>query len=214
MTALRELWWQKPRFRPVVERTLEHCNSIRTLALTPAQRRDAYGRVFAELVPSFPEPRRPTPEQERIWGFVSVAETLLEAISMGEPPNPRLEQTLITWTDHLLGEASWNLASYGSLAPGEVNHHMVAECEGTWSEGYVRGDLEHTGWGAEHGFPVLTWRAEGKRVKVKLLRSNELPYEWDNLDEFEGNDYRRILVPVENPRRKIIAVANLYAARR
>ena len=112
----------------------------------------------------------------------------------------------------LLAEPETKLAVYGTLAPGEVNHWQLAGIQGTWSDGFVRGDLQHTGWGAEHGFPALAWRPDGERVPAKLFVAADLERHWRRLDEFEGDGYRRILVPVEDDG-GIIAVANLYADR-
>jgi hypothetical protein len=44
-----------------------------------------------------------------------------------------------------------------------------------------------------------------------MLVSPELPEHWKRLDEFEGADYARILVPVEDGGGTLIAVANIYA---
>lgn len=48
-------------------------------------------------------------------------------------------------------------------------------------------------------------------MPVKMLVSPELPENWKRLDEFEGADYARILVPVEDGGGTLIAVANTYA---
>lgn len=90
------------------------------------------------------------------------------------------------------------LAVYGSLAPGEVNARVLEPLEGTWlSGGFVRGRLHREGWGAPHGFPGLEWDPDGERVPVDVFVSRELPAHWGRLDAFEGQDCRRIVVPVE-----------------
>lgn len=40
------------------------------------------------------------------------------------------------------------LASYGSLAPGRVNHRQLAGPNGSWRQGTVKGRLVEAGWGA------------------------------------------------------------------
>jgi gamma-glutamylcyclotransferase (GGCT)/AIG2-like uncharacterized protein YtfP len=105
--------------------------------------------------------------------------------------------------------ASRRLCVYGSLAPGEPNHHVVAPFGGTWERATVHGDLRHAGWGADLGFPVLHWRAGGTPVAAQLLVSDALPAAWPALDAFEGPDYRRILAPVLTATGWTIA--NLYA---
>ena len=92
--------------------------------------------------------------------------------------------------------ASSRLAVYGSLAPGESNHHVLACIAGTWRRGWVEGDLHAEGWGAPHGYPGLVWRRSGPRCPVSVMESQELDAHWERLDAFEGSDYRRIVVPV------------------
>lgn len=108
---------------------------------------------------------------------------------------------------------SESLAAYGSLAPGKINHHVVAALDGIWRDGWVHGDLHPEGWGAEHGFPGLRWRPDGPRVAVRVLTSSDLPVAWSRLDAFEGPDYVRILVPVDDQEGRLLTVANLYAPR-
>jgi gamma-glutamylcyclotransferase (GGCT)/AIG2-like uncharacterized protein YtfP len=102
---------------------------------------------------------------------------------------------------------------YGSLAPGKMNHHVVAPAAGAWSVGLVSGTFSENGWGATHGFPGLRWSPEGSDVKVNLLTSDGLPALWPDLDRFEGDDYMRILVPVFSESGGLVAVANLYELR-
>lgn len=89
------------------------------------------------------------------------------------------------------------LAVYGSLAPGKLNHHVVAPLGGTWTRGAVRGILHRTGWGAARGFPGLEWDPDGPTVPVQVLTAPDLDAHWDRIDAFEGDDYRRTLVAVE-----------------
>jgi gamma-glutamylcyclotransferase (GGCT)/AIG2-like uncharacterized protein YtfP len=106
--------------------------------------------------------------------------------------------------------ASCQLAVYGSLAPGRINHHMVADIEGQWMSGLaVQGELIAQGWGADLGYPALKWMPEGTAVSVQLLISSQLPAHWSRLDEFEGAEYQRILVPVYR-QGECLGVANLY----
>ncbi len=124
------------------------------------------------------------------------------------PPPPDVEEAALE--DRV--RASHRLAVYGSLKPGEIHHDLVSHLSGTWQDGDVFGDWSDTGWGAGVGFPAIRWRPDGDRVPVKLLASADLPAEWARLDAFEGEEYRRILVPVFD-RDTFLAVANLYEAR-
>jgi gamma-glutamylcyclotransferase (GGCT)/AIG2-like uncharacterized protein YtfP len=106
------------------------------------------------------------------------------------------------------------LAVYGSLAPGQSNHHLIAPIPGDWVGRFVvHGDLHPMGWGAALGHPALLWKRDGPEVQVNLFISPHLPRHWPNLDEFEGEDYRRILVPLYQDG-QFITVANLYEASR
>lgn len=117
-------------------------------------------------------------------------------------------------TDH-------TLAVYGTLAPGRQNYHIVEPLGGEWTDGLIEGTLQETGWGATQGYPAFRPAAGGPIVQIKVLKSNALPEGWRPVDEFEGPDYQRILVPVfyvqdlnsANQQLKLYTVANLYAAR-
>lgn len=123
------------------------------------------------------------------------------AAVMGQAPPQDVEE----W----LGFPSRRLAVYGTLAPGKSNYGQLAGLAGTWSRGTVRGTLRPAGWGQAHGFPGLIWNPAGERVAVQLFESRDLEQNWDRLDAFEGEDYQRLLIPVEQQGR--LSVANIYA---
>lgn len=104
---------------------------------------------------------------------------------------------------------SRHLAVYGSLKPGEENDGVVADVVGEWRDGFVRGELRPTGWGSDMGYPAMRWDERGDPIPIKLLVSEQLPRHWPRLDDFEGRDYRRILVPVHTDA-GLLAVANIY----
>lgn len=107
-------------------------------------------------------------------------------------------------TDH-------RLATYGTLAPGRVNHHQLAGLQGEWTTGTLRGRLIETGWGAALGYPALVLDAEGEAIAVHLFTSADLPAHWDRLDAFEGAEYRRGEVVVETPEGPVAAWIYLAA---
>ena len=117
--------------------------------------------------------------------------------------------------DALFGSGR-TLAVYGTLAPGQPNHHVVAPLGGEWTDGVVEGELLPVGWGAALGYKAFRPVEGGATVAVKVLTSPLLAADWPRLDEFEGPGYRRILVPVFRPGavhdRRPFTVANLYAA--
>lgn len=93
--------------------------------------------------------------------------------------------------------ASTRLVTYGTLSPGQPNHHHLAGLPGRWLAGTVRGRLVEQGWGMElFGFPGLVLDPDGPHVPVHLLESSDLPCHWERLDAFEGPGYRRVEVPV------------------
>ena len=113
------------------------------------------------------------------------------------------------------------LAVYGTLAPGRQNYHIVEPLGGDWTDGFIEGDLQQTGWGATLGYPAFRPRVGGPTLKIRILKSPLLPAGWKNVDEFEGPEYMRILVPVFHiedadvaaEMRRLYTVANLYAAK-
>lgn len=92
--------------------------------------------------------------------------------------------------------AAMRLATYGTLAPGRVNHHQLAGLAGRWLEGTVRGRRVAAGWGADLGFPGLIPDPAGEAIAVHLFESPDLPGHWARLDAFEGPGYRRTEVVV------------------
>jgi gamma-glutamylcyclotransferase (GGCT)/AIG2-like uncharacterized protein YtfP len=88
---------------------------------------------------------------------------------------------------------------YGTLAPNAPNHSVVEHIKGNWQQGIVRGNLEKKGWGADLGYYGFrhTGNEEQKEIKVFVLFSDELIANWQMLDDFEGNGYRRILAKYE-----------------
>lgn len=83
------------------------------------------------------------------------------------------------------------LATFGTLAPGQVNRVQLADLEGEWQKGRVKGRLVHAGWGAAHSCPGLILDPAGDVVDVHVLLSPDLPGHWQHLDDFEGPGYRR-----------------------
>ena len=108
------------------------------------------------------------------------------------------------------------LAVYGSLAPGRENHYLLAKYPGTWSRGRVRGDVINAGWGAAGGYLGLIPRDDGPWVAVQVFESESLAGAWQELDEFEGSEYQRVLIPVysEDADAKLLYSASVYALAR
>ena len=207
-------WWQVPAARGDLERVLADLDKLRA---APPKGETAYFCDLCEVLTRLLDAgesfavsegeRRAAHElrarlDRRLAATTYVDPEAIEALE-------RFEESLIS---SLLAKPQKKLAIYGTLAPGEVNHSQIAGIPGTWVEGFVRGDLRMTGWGAEYGYPALAWSPDGPRVAVKLFVAPEMERHWQRLDAFEGDGYRRILVPIENDD-GIVAVANIYADR-
>ncbi|MEL7464600.1 MAG: gamma-glutamylcyclotransferase family protein [Pseudomonadota bacterium] len=91
----------------------------------------------------------------------------------------------------------YRLATYGTLAPGEVNAHQLDGLNGVWSKGRIRGKLIAEGWGADHGCPGIRLAEDGEAVEAHIFTSRDLPDHWPRLDEFEGAEYRRTATMAE-----------------
>ena len=105
-----------------------------------------------------------------------------------------------------------SLVIYGTLAPNAPNHSVIEHIKGNWQKGIIRGRLTQEGWGAElgyYGFKHAS-KEEQKEIKVYILFSEELGANWQFLDEFEGNGYKRILTKYELEN-GLIGVGNIYA---
>src|SRR5918994_2982868 len=84
-----------------------------------------------------------------------------------------------------LFRTSHTLAVYGTLAPGQPNHHVVAPLEGEWTVGLIEGDLLPVGWGADLGYPGFRPRVGGDAVAVRVLTAPSLATAWADLDRLE-----------------------------
>lgn len=145
-------------------------------------------------------------EESRRRELIESLTAINEARVAGSMDAP--EPLAATW-----GDPAVRLAVYGSLAPGEVNHHVIADIPGDWTQGFVRGTVHMKGWGSHFGFPGMTWEPRSaERIPIRLFSSPELPRHWDRIDDFEGDGYLRILVPVEGVGDAPI-VANIYQLR-
>jgi len=91
------------------------------------------------------------------------------------------------------------LIIYGTLAPNRPNHQVIEHIKGKWQKAIVRGKLENRGWGAELGYYGFkhTGIEEQDEIEAFVLFSDELVANWQHLDEFEGEGYRRILAKYE-----------------
>ncbi len=101
------------------------------------------------------------------------------------------------------GELQFNpeiaLAAYGTLRPGEINHHVLKDMDGYWVDGIIKGYVFEVTWGGAEGFPGFYPDPDGHNVPVSVLVSEKWDRNWDRVDRFEGPGYRRIVVEVFDP---------------
>ena len=93
---------------------------------------------------------------------------------------------------------------YGTLGPGRPNEHVLTAIGGTWEEAIVNGYLKSEGWGAEMGYPGIVLDDTGDEIKGYVFSSDNLEIHWDKLDEFEGEEYKRVLIKVKTEDKKTI----------
>lgn len=91
------------------------------------------------------------------------------------------------------------LIIYGSLAPGESNHSVMEPVKGEWKKATIKGKLQEGGWGSSLGYNgfIAVNPEEAETIYCYVLFSNDLPANWDYLDEFEGDGYTRITTEYE-----------------
>ena len=88
--------------------------------------------------------------------------------------------------------AETRLITYGSLRPGEANHHVMAGIPGRWVRGKVQGTIDPRG-----RYPKYHAVANGKWIDVMVFISAVLRRHWTRIDRFEASEgYRRVIVPV------------------
>ncbi len=92
------------------------------------------------------------------------------------------------------------LIVYGSLAPGEANHFLLAGLTGVWRRCHIRGRLGHY-----RGFKSFRYDPRGPEHQAWLLESAELPRLIPDLDDFEGEEYERIIIPAQVTGRWVLA---------
>ncbi|MBT9318060.1 gamma-glutamylcyclotransferase family protein [Leptothoe spongobia] len=88
------------------------------------------------------------------------------------------------------------LFSYGTLQPGQPNEHILTAIGGEWEPAVIKGNLIEIGWGANMGYPGLLINENGNDIHGHVFTSSNLSTKWAYLDEFEGEEYERIVTSV------------------
>ncbi len=82
---------------------------------------------------------------------------------------------------------------YGTLSPDGPNRHVLAQIGGDLVRASVRGRLHEAGWGAEIGYPAIVLDECADPVEGYLFVSANLAEHWHELDDFEGEEYERVV---------------------
>ena len=100
----------------------------------------------------------------------------------------------------------------GTIGPGRPNEHVLNGIGGTWEEASVNGYLKPKGWGAEMGYPGIVLDDIGDEIKGYLFCSEDLDDYWGKLDDFEGDEYQRVLITAKT-KDKMAVEAYIYILR-
>ena len=89
-----------------------------------------------------------------------------------------------------------HLFIYGTLVPKRQNEHILKNIGGTFQKAFMYGDLVQEGWGASMGCPALKINENGIKIDGYIFSSENLDKNWVFLDNFEGDEYLRVLTKV------------------
>jgi len=87
-------------------------------------------------------------------------------------------------------ELPTTLVVYGSLAPGEANHHVISHIKGIWLKAFIKGKIIDNGWSTRTGYPEFqrTFDSGSNTIEVLAFMSEELDNYWEDIDAFEGTE--------------------------
>lgn len=85
---------------------------------------------------------------------------------------------------------------YGTLAKGRPNEKVLEVVGGTWEEATITGRLLPEGWGESMGYSGLKLDAKTEKINGFVFTSDNFSNHWQRLDEFEGEEYCRVLSEV------------------
>ena len=117
--------------------------------------------------------------------------SLIAKINRDEMVTDHGLRVLLQIIEKLLGEPQHRIAVYGSLRSGHENHELIAD----FGDPYVGSVVGMINMGGD--YPVFRWVTDGQVIPVEIYRSLKFTAQrWRKLDEFEGNSYRRMYIPV------------------
>ena len=82
---------------------------------------------------------------------------------------------------------------YGTLKPGSEAYYYLARIHGIWSDAYCYGNwIKHT----NIGNPVISLDTNGVKIEGKLFYSKQLQNIIKEIDEYEGEEYERVITKI------------------
>lgn len=85
---------------------------------------------------------------------------------------------------------------YGTLGPGQSHEYLLKQVPGRWRQAKVRGNLYPVGVEPIIDYPVIELDLSADFVQGHVYCSRQLTRLWQQLDTYEGEDYRRVLTQV------------------
>lgn len=82
---------------------------------------------------------------------------------------------------------------YGTLGPGQSHERLLTQVPGSWHKAIVRGKLYPKGIGKSLGYPAVELDNQGQEIAGNIYTSRQLPKIWRQLDQYEGEGYRRTI---------------------
>ncbi len=177
-------------------RALEHINKARCLGSGKAYEKCVeLLNALDAILKDYSERKNPT-STESLEQSKKLAASMQEQHSKLTPQTDANEindatEVLEELIEEIFQRPENRLAAYGTLRPGQSNFKIVSEISGQWLPGIIRGSVREVA-----GYPAYTWNQEGEKVTVDVLISDQLVKEYPRVDEFEGPNYKRTLVPV------------------
>ncbi len=95
------------------------------------------------------------------------------------------------------------LIVYGTLAPNIPNERLLGDIAGTWQDCKIRGKIVK-----RHGLEYFKWIQNAGEIDAKMFVSESLSDKLPSIDQFECENYHRILIPAKVG--KHLVIANIY----
>tara|TARA_B100000963_G_scaffold357876_1_gene381090 strand:- start:1658 stop:1984 length:327 start_codon:yes stop_codon:yes gene_type:complete len=82
---------------------------------------------------------------------------------------------------------------YGTLKPGGEANHYFDQIQGSWFDAYCFGNWVDD---IDIGYPIISLNKNGEKIEGKLFYSNQLKNIIKKIDEYEGEEYKRVIAKI------------------